>query len=189
MKKLLSSLFVIFLFSPFLLIVEAQGLLPDQINDLFGLLGPDGSGTANFVTSRVQLGLVIALGIVLLIAVVFSIISAVKYISSQGDSGQIEEAQKAIKAIFFGIGAMLISVVGIVIVFVFFGATQPDASLYQVCISAPESIGCRACIGQEVALPENFSAKELCDACEAEYRELSSNPNATISPACGGREN
>ncbi|KXK09722.1 MAG: hypothetical protein QY330_02650 [Candidatus Dojkabacteria bacterium] len=142
-------------------VVAAQSLLPAQIADIFNLTGPDGSGSAQFVTSRVQLALVIALGIVVLIAVVYAIMAAIKYIQSQGDSGKIEEAQKSITAIFMGIAAMLLAIVGIVLVFVFFGASRPDPNLFQTCLSAPNSVGCKACLADP--------ADSVCTGCEAEY--------------------
>jgi hypothetical protein len=155
---------------------HAQNLLPKQITDIFGLLGVNGSGSAGFVQSRIQLGLVLALGAVVLIAVVYSILSALKYIQSQGDAGKIEEAQKAIKAIFFGIGAMLIAIVGIVLVFVFFGASRPDPSLFQVCLSAPNSVGCRSCVAGDVpkndANPPVYDLTKRCGFCESAYHDL-----------------
>ena len=153
--------------SAVLLPARAQNLLPGQISDIFNLLGTEGSGSAGFVQSRIQLGLVLALGAVVLVAVVYAIMAALKYIQSQGDAGKIEEAQKAIKAIFLGIGAMLVAIVGIVLVFVFFGANRPDPSLFQTCLSAPNSTGCQACIDQD---PANDAS--LCVTCEDAYKAL-----------------
>ncbi|KXK26786.1 MAG: hypothetical protein TR69_WS6001000807 [candidate division WS6 bacterium OLB20] len=166
--------------------VSAQSLLPDQIGDIFNLLGPEGSGSANFVTSRVQLGLVLALGAVVLIAVVYAIMAAIKYIQSQGDAGKIEEAQKAIQAIFFGIGAMLIAIVGIVLVFVFFGANRPDPALYQVCLSAPNSAGCESCLNNDAATDADGTySNTLCGQCEAAYDCLARNGSNCDSEASG----
>ncbi len=171
---------------------HAQNLLPKQITDIFGLLGTNGSGSAGFVQSRIQLGLVLALGAVVLIAVVYSILSALKYIQSQGDAGKIEEAQKAIKAIFFGIGAMLIAIVGIVLVFVFFGASRPDPSLFQTCLSAPNSVGCASCVaGDPVttdgqprnATASNFNTAKACGECERAYYLLSKGDPEITTPA------
>ncbi|KXK26785.1 MAG: hypothetical protein TR69_WS6001000806 [candidate division WS6 bacterium OLB20] len=146
--------------------VQAQSLLPGQIADIFNLLGPGGSGSAGFVTSRIQLGLVLALGAVVLIAVVYAIMAAIKYIQSQGDAGKIEEAQKAIQAIFFGIGAMLIAIVGIVLVFVFFGANRPDPALYQVCLTSPDSEGCESCLAGEDPGTRGARTNTACGQCE-----------------------
>ncbi len=161
--------------------VHAENLLPQQIIQIFNLLGPQGSGAAGFVTSRIQLALVIALGAVVLVAVVYSIIAAFKYISSQGDAGKIEEAQKAIKAIFFGIGAMLIAIVGIVLVFVFFGAARPDPSLYQVCLSAPNSSGCAACYADT----DPTASSSNCFKCNQDYVSLSKGQVPTQSYSGG----
>ena len=152
----------------FFLGVKAQNLLPPQIIEIFNLLGKEGAGAAGFLTSRIQLALVIALGAVVLVAVVYAILAAFKYISSQGDAGKIEEAQKAIKAIFLGIAAMLIAIVGIVLVFVFFGAARPDPSLYQVCLSAPNSPGCDACYNDSD--PDATSSN--CFKCNDDYERI-----------------
>ena len=141
-----------------------SSFLPQQISNIFGLLGQDGGLTATFITGRVRVGLIIALAGLILVAVVYALIAAFKYIQSQGDPGKIEEAQKAIKAIFFGVAAMMIGIVGIVLVFVFFSASRPAAELYQVCLSAPNSEGCRVCI------EDGSQAGNLCETCENEYR-------------------
>ncbi len=140
---------------------QTSNLLPEQINEIFNLFGEDGSGTASFISGRVRTGLYIALGLIILVAVVYALIAAFKYIQSQGDPGKIEEAQKAIKAIFMGIAAMLIGIVGVVLVFVFFGAGRVDPTLTQVCLSAPNSNGCEIC----KADVENSQ----CTACNAWY--------------------
>jgi hypothetical protein len=175
-KPLIIAVFVV-LTAAMLLPAQAQNLLPKQITDIFGLLGAEGSGSAGFVQSRIQLGLVLALGAVVLVAVVYSILSALKYIQSQGDAGKIEEAQKAIKAIFFGIGAMLIAIVGIVLVFVFFGASRPDPSLFQTCLTSPNSIGCRACTDGET------NNDDTCTACEDAFKAFAANPGSSPNPA------
>ncbi|MEI7578953.1 MAG: hypothetical protein WCJ58_02810 [bacterium] len=158
MKKLFLSLAtVIVVANVFILKVQAADLLPGPIKNLFNLMGTDGCNTAGFITNRVQTGLVIGLIVLVLFGVVYSLLAAFKYIRSEGDPGKIEEAQKGIKAIFFGIAAMMIGIVGIVIVFVFFGATRPGTNVYQVCLSAPESIACQEC---------NAGGGTKCDACE-----------------------
>lgn len=145
--------------------VEAQnsGLLPDQIKSIFDLFGRDGTGTASFISGRVRTGLYIALGMIILVAVIYALIAAFKYIQSQGDPGKIEEAQKAIKAIFMGIAAMLIGIVGVVLVFVFFGAGRVDPNLTQVCLSAPNSVGCEAC--------KEDTSSAICLSCEDAYAD------------------
>ena len=176
--------------SAVLLPARAQNLLPGQISDIFNLLGPQGSGSAGFVQSRIQLGLVLALGAVVLVAVVYAIMAALKYIQSQGDAGKIEEAQKAIKAIFLGIGAMLVAIVGIVLVFVFFGANRPDPSLFQTCLSAAGSKACvESClIGENPRNADNtgYDTTNLCGKCELAYFNFASG-DSTDDP--GDRSN
>lgn len=144
-------------------VMAQSGLLPEQITNIFNLLGTDGRQTASFISSRVRVGLIIALALLILVAVVYALIAAFKYIQSQGDPGKIEEAQKAIKAIFYGIAAMMIGIVGIVLVFVFFAARRPDPSLFQSCLSAPNGDACKACTDTDT------SNDTLCTDCEAQY--------------------
>lgn len=139
-----------------------KSLLPDPIQDIFNLTGPEGSGVVEFVTSRVQFALFIAIGILVLFAVVYALIASFKYIRSQGDPGEIEEAQKAIKAIFMGLAALMVAIIGIVLIFVFFGMKLPETELIQTCISAPNSIGCTVC--------KDDSSVNGCQFCEAVYR-------------------
>jgi fumarate reductase subunit D len=145
--------------------VHAQNssLIPDSILRIFELLGTDGRQSASFISSRIRVGLIIALALLILIAVVYALLAAFKYIQSQGDPGKIEEAQKAIKAIFYGVAAMMIGIVGIVLVFVFFSASRPDASLFQTCISEPNSYACTTCVD------EDASNDTVCSACEDKY--------------------
>jgi hypothetical protein len=141
---------------------SAASILPKPLEDLLDAIDPGKS--ASYVTARVAFALYLMLGGVILVAVVYAIMAAYKYIQSQGDPGKIGEAQKAIKAIFFGVGALAVGVVGIVLVTVFFDFDLVDPDLPQVCISAAESDGCRSCIddGKDAA---------LCMQCEREWTD------------------
>ena len=138
---------------------SSSGLLPDVFKTLMNLLGPAGVCSSTYIQSRVQMLLVLALGLVVLIAVVYALIAAFKYISSQGESGKMEEAQKSIKAIFIGIAAMFIAIIGIVLVFAVFGAQQTNPDLFQTCINEPNSVACRSCRNGGASDP-------ACKACE-----------------------
>jgi fumarate reductase subunit D len=155
---------------------QNSSFLPDQILDIFGLLGDDGRFTARFITGRVRSGLIIALALLILVSVVYALLAAFKYIQSQGDPGKIEEAQKAIKAIFYGIAAMMIGVVGIVLVFVFFSASRPASELYQTCLSAPNSAGCSTCI------ESGRVAANACDKCEKYYEGTETDSTGCVEP-------
>ncbi len=161
----------------------AAELLPKQITDLFGLLGDEGSGTSEFVSSRVRMLLLLGLGVLVLAAVIYAAMAAFKYIQSQGDPGKIEEAGKAVKAIFTGLAVLMVAIVGIVLVFVFFGAGLFGTSTYQTCVSAANSQGCIACNAEDGGLPDTWdtdkfsttapttktSNQQLCTYCEWYY--------------------
>ncbi|MEI7578951.1 MAG: hypothetical protein WCJ58_02800 [bacterium] len=149
-------------------------LFPKFIQDVFDLMGPGGSNAVNFVVGRVQLALFIVVGGLVLVAVVYALIASFKYIRSQGDPGQIEEAQKAIKAIFFGLGSLVIAIIGIVLIFVFFGLKAPTPTVAQTCISAPGSIGCQSC--------QENSKGNICVFCEAIYAAVA---NSTLNDVNG----
>lgn len=175
MKKLkIAALTGTFMSIVMTLPVRAFDLLPANIADIFDLLGEEGSGTAGFISGRVATGLFFTLGILVLFGVVSAIQAAFKYIRSQGDSGQMEEAQKAIKAIFYGIAAMMIGIVGIVLVFVFFNAGRPDPSLFQTCLSAPQSVGCTSCKDGDDPTNDDgtYNTGNDCGFCEGEYAKL-----------------
>lgn len=170
MKKRILSTFLVAQLLLFTVPVVANAqtdpsFLPEQILSLFNLLGPDGSGTAAFIVSRVRVGLFIALGVIIVVAVIYALLASFKYIQSQGDPGKIEEAQKAIKAIFMGIAAMMIAIVGVILVFVFFGTSPVEPNLYQTCLSAPNSVGCDSCRAEGINGGD-------CRTCEGLYAEV-----------------
>lgn len=122
----------------------AQGtsLIPNFIQEIFGQAAND---PANYVTARVRLGIIIALGVVILVAVVFSILAAIKYISSQGDEGKVAEAKKSVTAILAGIAVLFIAIIGIALVLVFFNVQAPVTQVYNFCITDPDSGACQSC--------------------------------------------
>jgi hypothetical protein len=136
-------------------------ILPPWFENMFKVTCSEGSCLVPYIVSRLQIALLLALGGVIIVAVVYAILAAFKYIRSEGDSGKMEEAQKSIKAIFMGIAALLIAIVGIVVVFVVFGATQPGTGVYQTCFSAPNSEGCKACNDSSVT-----GNADKCKKCE-----------------------
>jgi hypothetical protein len=194
MKKLITVM-LFFLFSTIgVNTVSAQEFLPDTISDLFGLLGEDGSGATQFVTSRVQSLLLIGLALLVLSAVVYAAFSAYKYISSQGDAGQVEESGKAVKAIFLGIAVLLLSVVGIALIFVFFGTELINTEVYQVCVSSPNSVGCTACQGDQGGVVGAFETAKFDsaniinpgEATTANNQIIAGNGTDTFSKTIGG---
>lgn len=158
------SLVFVLLFGLAIPLVSAVSILPKEILDIFLLFGPSGICATEYINGRVQFILFLALGLLVLISVIYALLAAFKYIRSEGDPGEMEKAQKSIKAIFFGIAAMLIAIVGIVLVFVVFGATPTNPELFQVCITAPESDGCEAC--------RTSTNDKLCNACEEAYKKI-----------------
>lgn len=121
---------------------QSTSVLPDFLQQMFDILGSNGYGAADKLTATITALLYIILGAIILVAVVYSILAGIKYIRSEGDPGKIEEAQKAIKAILMGVASIFVGILGIVLVYAVLGQTILKPSFQQVCLSAPNSIGC-----------------------------------------------
>lgn len=145
-------------------VVGAQSLMPDFLTDL--LNDWNDTGAIDKIRGFIRLALTLAFGLVILAAVAFSILAAIKYIRSQGDAGQVEEANKAIKAIFQGVIAMFVGIIGVVLVFFIFDVALPDPNLPTVCIKYPESTACRVC--SEGTKSENSSLICIDSECTSQ---------------------
>ncbi|MBD3280563.1 hypothetical protein GF389_03505 [Candidatus Dojkabacteria bacterium] len=151
--------------------VKAQNILPESIGNF--LQEWEGSTVTEKVVGFLRLALTLAFGAVILVAVLYSILAAIKYIRSQGDSGKVEEANNAIKAIFQGIAAMFVGFIGIIIVFFIFDVALPDPSLPDICVKCPGTDVCKICsegdLEDEVYTLDGATATtEECDLTEAE---------------------
>ena len=85
------------------------------------------TGIVNSTKSFVQFGLSLVFIGLIAIAIFMIIKSAIKYIQSEGNQGKVEEAKKAIQAVFVGIVVLVVGIVGIFILLAFFNATGAGA--------------------------------------------------------------
>jgi heme/copper-type cytochrome/quinol oxidase subunit 2 len=191
-KKIIGGVAVLGVLTPIVSVVaNAATLLPKPIADILSKLGQEGTGTASFLGGRVASGLFIFMIFLVLFGVFYSLQAAFKYIRSEGDPGQMEEAQKGIKAIFFGIAAMAIGIIGIILVFVFLGINPVSPDVFQTCLTSPDSAGCRNCIaegskitpGTTTVGTDTFEFEtpgNLCAFCELGF-EAAGSPNGINS--------
>lgn len=100
---------------PFINSVSAFG-----INSLCGTIDNNTTGATIRSTFNLIVSLIFVAIIIFSIYVIIK--AAIKYIRSEGDPAKIEEAQKAIKAVFVGIAALFVGLIGIIVVIAFFGA-------------------------------------------------------------------
>lgn len=120
MKSSYLGAFGVYLLTGFVspvLAAEGEGWIPEYIEKIissFGF-GKEGAGAepVTEVKQRVQWAITILFVVVFVIAVVYSALAAIKFISSQGDASKLEESKGAVKAILMGFAAMLISIIGI----------------------------------------------------------------------------
>lgn len=61
--------------------------------------------------------------VIVAIAVFVIIKASIKVILSEGDSQQVKEAHSAIRSVFWGIASLILSIIGLVILLVFFQST------------------------------------------------------------------
>lgn len=105
--------------------VSAQGFIPDWLDAIVEPFRDTGTAS-EFVNARIRLALLILFVVVIIIAIAYSALAGIKFISSSGDSGKMEEAKSAVKAIMFGFAAMILSVAGIFLVFLLLGGQSGD---------------------------------------------------------------
>lgn len=104
--------------------VYAQEYVPNWIQTIIKSLGLEqgGDGPVGWAKIRVRWGLTILFVIVFIMAIIYSALAAIKFISSQGDSSKLEESKGAVKAILMGFAAMIICIVGIFVILWIFDA-------------------------------------------------------------------
>jgi hypothetical protein len=124
---------------------DDKSILPPALQNLGDLFGPGGSGLNEFAQSRIQILILVFFTFLIVAAIAFIMWNVLKYFRSSGDQGMMEEANRGVKEILTGVVVFLIGVVGIVLLFVFFGGDILFFNSYQTCISAPNSDGCKSC--------------------------------------------
>lgn len=110
---------VLFGFSNPIVAADETSYLPSYIEDILKKLGFLEGATGDpqdYVNKRVKAGLTILFIVVFLVAIAYSALAAIKFISSQGDASKLEESKAAIKAILMGFAAMLIAIIGVFVI-------------------------------------------------------------------------
>lgn len=79
--------------------------------------------SARQIKNLIQLGLSLVFVGIIILSIYIIIKAAVKYIRSEGKDEEIQAAQRAIKSVFLGVGALFVGIIGIIIVLAFFQAT------------------------------------------------------------------
>jgi uncharacterized membrane protein YidH (DUF202 family) len=100
---------------PFLDSIEAFGIASS-------ICGTPGTSDLTAAGQLIRFALSLVFVAIIAISIYVIIRAALKYIRSEGDPGKVEEAQKAIKNVFIGIGALFVGIIGIVIILAFFQA-------------------------------------------------------------------
>lgn len=116
---------------------EDESVLPSFIEDILEKFGYnpstgsiEGSTARTYIDDRIRIGLTILFILVFIVAIIYSALAAIKFMSSQGESGKYEESKGAVKAIGMGFAAMIISIVGIFVILWVLGAESgPESTL------------------------------------------------------------
>ncbi len=139
MKKYIKTIFTFTLSLTFFMIYTtksyAQGVCeflpcgPDGLLPAPGDPIPTGLAFARYGAGLIFTGFVIV-GVGLIVR------SGVKIIQSQGDEAKVEEAAKAIKGVFIGIGMLFLGIIGIVVLLAIFS----NASFLNEEVPTPEGV-------------------------------------------------
>lgn len=91
---------------------------------IFGINSICGSFDSGRVTTGVsqwiQFGLTLVFVGIIVVSIFYVISAAIRYIRSEGDESKVKDASKAIKAVFVGLAALFIGLIGIVIILAVF---------------------------------------------------------------------
>ncbi|KXK26072.1 MAG: hypothetical protein TR69_WS6001001366 [candidate division WS6 bacterium OLB20] len=142
-------------------VAAQESVLPDELARIIERF-PGGAGLVDFVTDNIRLLITVMWIALVLASVIYAGIAAFKYVTSQGDAGKIEEAQKAVKAIWMGVAAFFVSIIGMVVIVAIAGGSLAT-TVYETCILASGSEGCDVCNEQGIV------EGNLCEYCEDEY--------------------
>lgn len=83
----------------------------------------EGENVLGSVGGIIRFGLSLIFIGIIGIAIFYIIKSSIKYIRSEGDEGKVQESQKAIKAVFMGVAALMVGIIGLVVILALFNST------------------------------------------------------------------
>ena len=104
--------------------IFASNFLPNYVQEILDKVTGAGHTPSTYVNNRVKSGLTMLFVGVFIVAIVYSALAAIKFISSQGDSSKLEQSKAAVKAILMGFAAMLVAIIGIFVILWVLGATS-----------------------------------------------------------------
>lgn len=149
----------------------AENWLPEVIQEYVCNPNPE-----QFAESRVRALFTIAVGVIILVAIAMALRASFKLITSGGDKDKMDDAFNGVKAIFLGIASIFLIMLAIPLVLGFFGYdfNQMSSGLL-ICVRAPESAGCYACMHKELE-NEELSNRNLCSICDQDSSQTINTP-------------
>jgi hypothetical protein len=130
--SLLSGVLGVFLFGmpSVVLAQDEEGFIPGFIRSIMTSIGITDAGSLSgselktYLDKRIRFALTLLFVIVFIVAIVYSALAAIKFMSSQGDSGKLEESKGAVKAILMGFAAMILAIIGLFVILWVLGSTE-----------------------------------------------------------------
>jgi hypothetical protein len=112
------------------------GLFDDILPDFFGRTKEVGDevSDADFIIGLIRNGLILLFVAVILIAIVFSAMAGIKFITSRGEAEEVSKAQAALKNVLVGVAAVFIAIIAIFLISAIFSDTSQ--------ISVKDSLRC-----------------------------------------------
>lgn len=100
--------------------------LPNGLTGLTDIAQADNCKTP-FVFGLIQNALTLFFVVIILAAIIYAALAGLKYIQSQGDSSKVEEAAGALKSVLFGVAAVFIGIIGVILITSIFSSTDNRA--------------------------------------------------------------
>ncbi len=121
-----------------------QEILGGVIN--LGII-PEGPGQpTKFIVDLVTNALMLLFVGIILVAIFYSAMAGLKYIRSQGEQEEVEQAQESIKSVLIGIAAVFVGVIAVLLISGIFANPGSDAIRESLCTFLEPNTPIKTCI-------------------------------------------
>lgn len=103
--------------------------------------------TVLFIINVTRNALILLFAVIILVAIFYTASAGLKYIRSEGESDKIEEAQNALRAVFIGILATFIGVIGVFVITGIFSNQGADQIRESLCTFLEPNVPAVECVG------------------------------------------
>lgn len=122
-----------------------QDLLQGLVN--FNVIpnDPTPGARTNLIIGILSNGLTLLFVAIIILAIVYAALAGLKYIRSQGEQSKVEEANRALKAVFTGVLVVFLGIIGVILITGVFTNTSSEQVRRAIC-SFAEAEQVDACV-------------------------------------------